>query len=350
MHMNIQAMLQRLVIIFLLALSVNVHAGKTIMHTVMDTQRNMVMYQIPLPADWKITTPKSAEEPNIVGPNGIKIYYRSGGSYVFSHDPYMQQIYAQTGQQMRQPISAHLIVEQDLKPTLSQHGLTFLSMQPLPEVAQRSQAYSNKLYKSVPSQQYFEAVGSEWNDGKGNTAFIIVDQMISEGQGSIFWYYSLKVVEAPKQYIEEAKKAFIYGIVNTQDNPQQIQAYNLSEQQKSAQSWQQHNARMQQNQQNFERQQALHRSTTEAINRSINETYRTQDTASDRIQDKQVNVIRDESTVTNPYDGEQYQVESGADQYWINNDGEYIYSEDPSYNPNADPDNYKEWQQVEPEY
>lgn len=328
----------------------NAYAGKVVMHTVMDTQRNIPMYQIPLPDNWKIVTPKSAEEPNIIGPNGIKVYYRSGGSYVFSQDPYMQQIYAQSGQQMRQPINAQLIVEQDLKPTLSQHGLTLINIQPLPEIAQRSQAYSNKLYKSVPSQQYFDAVGSEWKDDKGNTAFIIVDQMISNGQGSVFWYYSLKVIEAPNEHIEEAKHAFIYGVVNTQDNPAQIQAYNLSEQQKSAQSWQQHNARMKQNQQNFERQQALHRSTTDAINRSINETYRNQDAASDRAQEQYTNVIRDESTVTSPYDGEQYQVESGADQYWINNDGEYIYSEDPNYNPNADPENYKEWQQVEPEY
>ena len=348
--MNIQITIQRLIFFSLLTVSASAQAEKIIMHTVMDTQRNMPMYQIPLPANWKITTPKSAEEPNIIGPNGIRVYYRSGGSYVFSQDPYMQQIYAQSGQQMRQPVNAKSIVEQDLKPTLSQHGLTFVNMQALPEVAQRSQTYSNKLYKSMPSQQYFDAVGSDWKDNNGNSVFIIVDQMISDGQGSTFWYYSLKVVEAPDEHIADAKQAFIYGIVNTQDNPEQIQAYNLSEQQKSAQSWQQHNARMKQNQQNFERQQTLHKSTTEAINRSINSTYQNQNAASDRSQEQFVNVIRDESTVTNPYDGEQYQVESGADQYWINSDGEYIYSEDPSYNPNADPENYKEWQQVEPEY
>ncbi len=342
--------LQCLAFILLIVFSFNSLAEKIIMHTVMDTKRNMPMHHIPLPADWKIITPQSTEEPNITGPNGIKIYYRAGGSYVFSQDPYMQQIYAQSGQAMRPPINAQQIVEQDLKPTLSQHGFSLTNMEPLPEVAKRSEAYSNKLYQSVPAQKYFAALGTEWNDGKGNSAYIIIDQMITEGQGSTFWYYSLKMVEAPNAHIADAKQAFIYGIVNTQDNPQQIQAYNLSEQQKSAHSWQQHNSRMQQNQQNFERQQALHRNTTDAINRSINETYRNQDAASDRIQDKQVNVIRDESTVTSPYDGEKYQVEAGADQYWINNEGEYIYSEDPNYNPNAHPDNNQQWEQVEPEY
>ena len=193
-------------------------------------------------------------------------------------------------------------------------------------------------------------MGSEWSDGKGNSILVIVDQIINDGQSSVFWYYSLKVLEAPNKHFEKAKNAFIYGIVNTQDNPRQIQAYNLSEQQKSTQSWNQHNARMKQNQQNFERQQAIHKSTSDAINRSINSTYENQNAASDRIQDKQINVIRDESTVTNPHDGEQYQVDSGANQYWINSDGEYIPSNDSNYNPNLDPDDNREWQQVEPEY
>ncbi len=349
--MNASDIFQRLAFIILLASSSHVLAEKIIMHTVMDTQRNMPMYQIPLPANWKMATPKTIEDPSIVGPNGIKVYYRNGGSYVFSNDPYMQQIYAQSGQQMRPPVNAQLIIEQDLQPQLSKHGLTLSRSYPLPEIAQRSQTYSNKLYKSVPTQQYFDASGSEWLDGKGNTILVIVDQIVSDGQGSVFWYYSLKVLEAPNKHFEEAKNAFIYGIVNTQDNPQQIQAYNLSEQQKSNQSWSQHNARMKQNQQNFERQQAIHRSTSDAINRSINSTYENQNAASDRIQDKQINVIRDESTVTSPYDGEQYQVDSGADHYWMNSDGEYIPSDNPNYNPNLDPsNNNQEWQYVEPEY
>jgi hypothetical protein len=348
--MNISSSLQNLVFITLLAISPYLLAEKVKMHTVMDTQRNMPMYQIPLPADWKIVTPATHEDPNIIGPGGVKIYYKQGGSFTFSNDPYMQQLYAQSGQQMRQPINAQQVVQQDLAPQLSNHGLKSVRNYPLPEVAQRSQTYSRKLYKSAPSQEYFDAAGSEWSDGKGNTILVIVDQMISDGAGMVYWYYSLKVLEAPDDKYQQAKKAFLYGIVNTQDNPQQIQAYNLSEQQKTNQSWSQHNAKMQQNQQNFDRQQALHRSTTDAVNRSLNSAYESQNAASDRSQKQFLNTIKEESTVTNPYDGKQYQVDSGADQYWVNSDGEYIPQGSPDYNPNADPDNYKQWQQVEPEY
>ena len=348
--MNVSSCLRNFFPAILLITSSQVFADKIIMHTVMDTQRNMPMSQMPLPANWKILTPKSNEDPRIIGPGGIKIYNRLGGSYVFSQDPYMQQIYTQSGQQMRPPIDVQQIVEQDLKPQLNQRGLKFVRMYAQPEIAQRSQTYFSKLYKSMPSQEYFYSAGTDWDDDKGNSVFITVDQMISEGQGTVFWYYSLTILEAPHNNFEQAKKALVYGIANTQDNPAQIQAHNLSEQQKSNQSWSQHNARMKQNQQNFERQQAIHKSTSDAINRSINSTYENQNATSDRIQEKTINVIRDESTVTNPHDGEQYQVDAGANQYWINNDGEYIPSNDSNYNPNLDPENNREWQQVEPEY
>ncbi len=79
-------------------------------------------------------------------------------------------------------------------------------------------------------------------------------------------------------------------------------------------------------------------------------SYRTQQESSDRGQQQFNNYLRDEETVTNPYDGQQYQVESGADQYWMNRDGQSIQSNDAFYNPNADNEfNYQEWMEVQPE-
>ena len=324
--------------------------GKIVMLPIMDTKRNMVSARIPLPTGWKFTVPKTADDPNIVGPHGIKVYYRTGGFYSYSQDPQMQQMYQMSGQTMRAPLTARQIVEQDLISTLRDEGLYFVKQYPLPQVAHRSQVYRSKLYKSMPSQDSFDAAGAEWTDKNGTSLFVIVDQSVNSGQGSIFWAYQLKALEAPKEYFETAKKAFIYGIVNTEDNPQQIQAYNRSEQQKANQSWSEHNARMQQNQKNFDRQQQIHRSTSDAINNSIMESYRTQQESSDRGQQRFNNYLRDEETVTNPYDGEQYQVESGADQYWMNRDGQSIQSNDAFYNPNVDNEvNYQEWLEVEPE-
>lgn len=321
-----------------------------VMLPIMDMKRNMESARIPLPSGWKMTVPNTIDDPSIVGPHGIKVYYRTGGFYSFSQDPQMQQIYQMSGQTMRAPLTAKQIVEQDLVSILREEGIHFVKQYPLPQVAHRSQVYRIKLYKSMPSQDSFDAVGSEWTDKNGTSLLVIVDQSVNSGQGSIFWGYQLKALEAPKEHFEAAKNAFIYGIVNTVDNPRQIQAYNLSEQQKSNQSWSDHNARMQQNQQNFDRQQQIHRSTSDAINKSIMETYRTQQESSDRGQQQFNNYLRDEETLTNPYDGQQYQVESGADQYWMNRDGQSIQNNDAFYNPNADNEiNYQEWLEVDPE-
>ena len=349
--MNKKATLNLTVLVVFLFLIQHALADDLVMLSIMDTSRNMEMHRMPLPANWKLNTPQTAEDPNMIGPGGIKVYYRTGGNFSYSDDPYMQQLYQQSGQQMRVPINAAQIVEQDLVPLLTSHGMKFIKQYPLPEIAQRSKTYSSKLYKSMPSQEHFDASGSDWKNENGNMVFVIVDETVSYGQGSVYWYYQLKMLEAPAERFESAKNAFIYGIVNTQDNPQQIQAFNASEQQRSNQSWSQHNARMKQNQQNFDRQQQIHRDTSNAVNDSIMSTYRNQDAASDRAQQQRINTIYDESTVVNPNDGQQYQVESGADQYWINNDGEYIQSDDAFYDPNMDPEqNNQEWQEVEPQY
>lgn len=349
--MKLKLFLNYVICVATITIAQSSFAEKLVMLSVMDTTRNMEMYRMPFPENWAMHTPKTIEEPNITGPGGINIYYRMGGSYSYNSDPYMQQLYQQTGQSMRAPISVEQIIEQDLKPQINKLGMKYIKQYPLPEVAQRSKNYSSKLYKSLPTQESFNAVGSEWQDDQGNTALVIVDQSIRSGQGSTFWSYQYKILGAPSERFEAAKKAFIYAIVNTQDNAQQIRAYNASEQQKSNQSWGQHNARMRQNQQNFDRQQKIYRETNNAVNNSIMSTYRNQSAASERGQRQFVNSINDESTVTNPYDGKQYQVEAGADQYWMNNDNEYIQSNDTFYNPNMDPyQNNQEWQELQPEY
>lgn len=59
-------------------------------------------------------------------------------------------------------------------------------------------------------------------------------------------------------------------------------------------------------------------------------------------------MIREEETVN--YNGNSYQVDAGADQYWMNSNNEYIMSNDAFYNPNADNSvNNYDWQEVSPE-
>ncbi len=323
---------------------------KLIMHPVTDPKTGMVSQHLPLPASWKIAQNAQGDVPAITGPGGVKVYYRSGGTFSYSSDAYMQQTYQMAGQSMRQPMEIGAYIQQDLVPALGNNGMRLVKQYPLPRIAASNGAYLAKLYKAIPSRDHCSAMGTEWVNAKGEPMFMIVNMMVSQGQSNVFWYTNMQVLAAEKGAMASAKAALINSIVNTRYNPQQIAAYNAAEQQKSSQSWSQHNARMQENQRNFDQRQAIHRSTTEAVNNSIMDSYNSRQRASDENQRGFLNYINDENTVRDNSTGERYQVQSGADQYWMNNNQEYIQSNDVMYDPNADQNvNNQQWQEVEVE-
>lgn len=321
--------------------------GNVTLHNVVDAKTGMVSYQIPLPASWKIVTPQNPQDPQIVGPGGVKVFYRSGSTNTYSNDPNMQRSYQMAGQAMRRPMDISAYLQQDLVPQMTGNGFQLMKQYPIPQVAERNRAYSAKLFKVAPSRDQHFALGTEWRNQEGKPLFMIVNMSVSQGQNDAFWYTNMQALTADQDQYESAKRALLNGIINTQDNPQQIAAYNASEQQKANQSWSQHNTKMQQNQRNFDQQQATHRSTWDAINKASMDGYNSGMESMDHNQQQFTNYIKDEYTVANP-NGQQYQVESGSNQYWMNNNGEYIPSNDVMYDPNADNAvNNQTWQEVE---
>lgn len=66
------------------------------------------------------------------------------------------------------------------------------------------------------------------------------------------------------------------------------------------------------------------------------------------MHDKTIDSIRGEQSMRDPNTGQTYKVESGSDQYWKNDQGEYIKSDDKFYNPNRDPNvNKQDWNEME---
>ena len=323
---------------------------KMVMHPVNDPNTGMVSQQVPLPASWTIARNAQGDEPVITGPGGVKVYYRKGGTFVYSNDPSMQQSYQMSGMPMRVPVDIGTYLKQDVSQAMERTGMRLVRQYPLPQVAAHNQAYMAKLYKSVPSRDHHSCMGTEWVNAQGEPLFMLVNMMVSEGENNVFWFTNMQALKADKESMASAKAALINSIVNTQYNPQQIAAYNANEQQKSSQSWSQHNARMQDNKRNFDQRQASHRSTTEAINNNIMDSYNSRMHTNDEIQRGFLNYINDENTVRDNGTGERYQVQTGANQYWMNNNQEYIPSNDVMYDPNADQNvNNQQWQQVEVE-
>ena len=147
---------------------------------------------------------------------------------------------------------------------------------------------------------------------------------------------------------QHAKGHVMHALENRQYSPQYFAAYNGNETRMAQESWSRHNAKMKANQASFDAYMANTRSTNNAINNSIMSTYRTQNESSDRGQDQFLNYIRDESNTVDPYSGDPAKVESGAQHYWVNQNGEYIMSNDNFFDPNMDPNsNHIEWRRTE---
>ena len=317
-------------------------------HAIIDTKTNMVMSEIPLPSDWKIIKKTSPEQPIIEGPNGIKVYDFAGKMFSYSDDPYMQQIYQQSGQPMRRPPGIEGIIKEDLVPLAQENGLKYVRHYLLPELAAKDQAYNARLYKVMPSQESFKVLATEWKDGEGKPSMLVLHYSESLAQGMLIWHYYGNFLKAPAPHFKQAKKDLIYGLLNTRHNPKQIQAHNQMEAQKAQSSNAAHQRKMQNNQANFEASQRAITNSNNAVNKSIMDSWNNSNAASDRSHDRYMNTVREENTVYNPGSGQSYQVESGSNQYWMNNGGEYIPSNDTLYNPNMDPNvNQSDWQEAE---
>ena len=101
------------------------------------------------------------------------------------------------------------------------------------------------------------------------------------------------------------------------------------------------------NQAAFEAQQIAHVNKSNAINDAIMGNWKANNAASDKNQEQFVDYIYENENVQNTETGKTYKVQQGANQYWMNNDGEYIGTKSNTYNPNQDENmNEKKWQEL----
>ncbi len=321
---------------------------QVVMYTVKDPNTGMVSQQIPYPATWKVSEATQGNAPAITGPGGVKVYYWGGEMFTYSNDPYTQQSYQMAGMPMRQPVDINTYVQHDVAQVMGKKGMRLVKQYPLPQVAASNQAYQSQLYSTEPTRDHYWAMGTEWTDAKGEQTFMVVNMRVSQSQSLVFWNTNMQLVSAEKGAMAGAQAALINSIVNTQYNPQQIAAYNASQQQKTSQSWAQHNSRQRENQRHFDQRQQLHRETQDYVNKASTDAYNYRQEVNDGLQHSFNNYINDENTVRDNSTGERYQVQTGANQYWMNNNNEYIQSNDALYNPNADQNVWdQQWKETE---
>jgi hypothetical protein len=310
-----------------------------------DANGNLVS-TIPLPSNWKIHNSRQKGDPTFTGPDGIVVKDYPIQMFNYPFDQNTQYIYSQSGQQVRDFPGVEQVIQQDLIPVCRNQGLSFIKFYELPDVSRIEKWYSDQLYQAVPNDRKTFAIGTDWQTADGNPYFLLVHFSISTTEQLRMWSYFVSSLEADKDVFEKAKKQLLFSISNVRYELEPIMAYNRSEAEKAGRSWAQFNARMAQNQANFEASQRAHINKTNAINDAIMSGWRERNAASDRMQEQRIDGIYERTNVVDE-SGQKYKVESGYNQYWMNNDGEYISTDKVDYNPNLDDNmNNQKWQEL----
>lgn len=308
-----------------------------------------VTVEMPFPKTWKVNSRRQQGEPTITGPNGLSIVDFPGQSFLYTNDPYMQQAYRASGQRLRPMPGIEQVIQQDLAPWCAGQGLQLVKHYEVPEVSCIDKWYNDQLYKVMPTQTDIRAIGTEWRHESGASYFILMHLVVSNGNGMQTWYYSCSGLQAEKDHFEEARKQLIFGLANARYRLEPIMAYNQREAQAAGRSWAAHNQRMAQNQANFEARQRAFVESSSAVNDSIINGWRSRNASSDRMHARTIDGIHERENVVNTSTGQMYQVDSGSNQYWMNQGGDYYMGvDDHNYNPNLDNGfNGENWEQLE---
>ena len=169
------------------------------------------------------------------------------------------------------------------------------------------------------------------------------------------WFYSISYTFAEEASFEQTLTEMQQAIRSTIENPQweqyvaqlarQRQMKNEQRARLAAQQhqnrmnarWAAFNAHQEKMQGIWAAQDANHASF---MNRNFG-------AGSDTGQRQFVNMIHEEETVYNPQTGQNYQVNAGSTEYWMDSEGNYIRNDDLFYTPNGDINlNNREWVRV----
>lgn len=311
-----------------------------------DMRTGRVNCYLPLPASWRLVNTGYGTQ-GFEGPNGIKVNMMPTETYFYNVDPYVAQ---SAGKSVANPIPLETIFQQNIVPSIQQQGGRLLKQYELSKIAARN----HQLLQQVLSRSRitdYTVMASEWQQPNGYKSLIFISHGMMQSQGGSSWWISLTEVEAPAGSFEEAKEAFLYAQANWQPDQQTAMAHmsdlrriDRESEARMASSRAAHNAKMHANEAAFQKTQQIHTSTYNDISDMSMQGYWSRSEMQDRGRSNEVNMIREENTVMNPWDNRSMQVQSGYQTYYINSQGDVIGSNDANFNPNVNSNyNHTEW-------
>jgi len=302
-----------------------------------DAKTGLVSSTVPFPGDW--IRVENSREYTFEGPNKLKVSGTFGKHFPYGN-PY--------GGQNTPPMSINQIVSQFFMPTAKQTNRKLIAKYELPEAANVMSNYLGQLWKYAPSNDTTKAYGLEWQDNNNMKYITVLFVTNSQSQLGSYWSFMGQYLQAQSQDFEQAKKAYIYGLENTQYNPRYIAAHNQNEMQRAGVRNAAHQSRMAALNNQAAAQRKLGRTYSD-ISDISHDGYMKRSGVNDAGHAKSVDAVYGNTTVFNPnQSGQTYKVESYNNYYYGNGQGEVISTDNSLYNPNRDKTvNNQEWTRYE---
>ena len=314
---------------------------------VMNKQFGMPLGAMPIPDSWEKKN-QNSENIYFEGPNGIQVYGEVSNSFFYSNSAERNQYTLQTGSQVKPVKSIQRLIDEELKPLVAAEGLQLRNQFPLPQLAQFDNRFNSYLFKSPPEQRHNDCIVTEWEGPDGKLTMVIVRYYIAQytSIGGLDWGYTLNSMSAPKAEYDNAKNAYINSLVNFEINPQWVQAHNQYYAQLAQQNNVAHQGRMADIQAQGERSRAAGRASSQALDNQYN-SWKSGQASSDISHSRYIDGIYERRNMTDA-SGSTYKVDGYENNVWMNNNNEYIATDNSLYNPNIDntTNNYN-WQQLE---
>ena len=334
-----------------------------------DAKTGMVVYQKKFPANWNVKVQPSytldQDFPsflyNIQGENGLMAFNSGIRQFIAYQDQQTAQMMQSYGMKnINNIVPIQSIIQSEVTPNMQKEGFRLVTTYRENSIFD----YINKKKAEKGFQQaQADVVAAEWTNNAGKKAVTYVFQLVLPNRGAqayenfAIWNYAVDYMVTSEGDFETDKSQFLASAMSEEENPQWEQYRASVSQRRQQQQIAQHQQRMRNNQIAFEQHQNNMRQRSAAMDAShqqFMDNLRGTSTSygggysSDASHNSFINMIREEETVN--YNGNSYQVDAGADQYWMNSNNEYIMSNDAFYNPNADNSvNNYDWQEVSPE-
>ncbi len=302
--------------------------SKIIFHTIRDQQRNnMVLGYLPMPKDWELKDKSNKDGAYIFGPNGVHVYLPRNNAFSYSQLFGYNQMVAESGGQIKPLKSPEQLVKEELVPAFAKDGVQLVRQYHIPELQKYDKEFDQFIFKSIPIRKEFKVLATEWEDKKGNSLLFVIRHYAAYTQENCNWGYLVNMMDAKTSHFKNAKKNYLYSLINTKYNPKWRQVRYMEDAKLSAESQKLHEGRM---------------IGLKAEYQAILKSGKEHSDMVDRNHKKFMDTHLERQTVS--ASGTSYQVDAGSRVYWINANGEYIPSDNVNFDPNNDPNlNSQTW-------